>query len=126
MKVAVVTGGRKWRDYSSLARALGEYRPNLIVQGGANGADSLAREYAQNNCVTLMTFHANWPKHGKAAGPMRNEQMLAWARSYVDLTRSVYAEPSDLRLFAFPGGLGTTNCIETAKLFDIPTAIYPR
>jgi len=43
----------------------------------------------------LQQFPANWNEHGRAAGPIRNQEM---------------AGAGDI-LFAFPGGAGTTNMI---------------
>ena len=75
-------------------------KPSLIVQGGAKGADELARLYAEHYLVNYKTFEADWCLHGKAAGPIRNKEMLL--------------AHSDAVVVAFPGGKGTENCVKTA------------
>lgn len=84
---------------------LDELKPTLIVQGGASGADSLAKRYAKINLIECVTVEADWNKHGKAAGPLRNKKML-----------EMYP---DALVVAFPGGRGTTNCVTTAKVLGL-------
>ena len=71
-----------------------------LGQGGAKGADELARDWARIRNVWLITYPADWDRHGKAAGPIRNEHML---REF---------EP-DL-VVAFPGGRGTQHMVSIA------------
>lgn len=47
-----------------------------VVHGAAPGADSLAEEWARGRCVATEPYPADWDQHGKAAGPIRNQQML--------------------------------------------------
>lgn len=100
MKV-IVTGGRDYQDLNKLAEVLDKIKPTLIIQGGATGADSLADIYALNKGIECKTYPANWSKHGRAAGPIRNREMLEANR--------------DATVVAFPGGAGTRNCVITAK-----------
>lgn len=46
-----------------------------IIEGCARGADKVACEW-DDPAVTHMHFPAEWDKYGKAAGPIRNKQML--------------------------------------------------
>jgi hypothetical protein len=48
----------------------------VIIHGGAKGADTLADQWAITNWVKIEEYKPNWEKHGKAAGPIRNKQML--------------------------------------------------
>lgn len=52
----------------------GEY--NTIVSGGADGIDSYAAKFAQENGYTLIEFLPEWERYGKAAGPVRNEKIV--------------------------------------------------
>ena len=74
-----------------------------IVEGGATGIDSLAKSYAISKNIKYKEFPADWDKHGRAAGPIRNKQM---------------AEYSDI-LIAFRyvdnPSRGTENMIKQAK-----------
>lgn len=102
MKKVVVTGGRYYSDSVMVFDVLDFLRPDILFQGGANGADLLAKEWAGDFDCEVVTVEANWDKHGKAAGPIRNGEMLDKAGS-------------DAIVIAFPGGKGTENCIKQAK-----------
>ncbi len=47
-----------------------------IVSGGARGADTLAREYAEINGLKFIEFKARWDLYGKSAGFKRNKTMV--------------------------------------------------
>ena len=71
MKVAVV-GSREFCNYSLLCSVLSGYAIDVIISGGARGADSLAAKYATENEIQLVEYLADWKKHGKSAGFIRN------------------------------------------------------
>lgn len=48
----------------------------IIIEGGARGADTMARRIAQKRGIWVEEYPALWDKYGKAAGPIRNAQML--------------------------------------------------
>jgi hypothetical protein len=50
--------------------------PTAIIAGGATGADDFAEQWAEERRVERHIFPAQWAKFGKAAGPIRNQQML--------------------------------------------------
>ena len=103
MKV-LVCGGREYADRDRVATILGGFNSgrkiDLIIEGGAKGADSLAREWAIENGVAVKTVYADWEKHGRAAGPIRNKQMLD-------------GFSPDL-VVSFAGGRGTENMVRQA------------
>lgn len=74
----LVTGDRNWSDRDAIERALRRCPdgPHILVHGAARGADRIAAEVAQALGWAVEAFPANWEKHGKAAGPIRNRQML--------------------------------------------------
>jgi len=49
---------------------------DIIISGGAKGVDSLAEVYAKDNDHTIIVHKAQWGLHGKAAGPIRNKQIV--------------------------------------------------
>lgn len=56
----------------------GNWLPDIIlIEGGAKGVDTLAEDWAVINWNYFLRCPANWPKHGKSAGPIRNREMLA-------------------------------------------------
>jgi hypothetical protein len=73
---------------------------DLVIQGGARGADAMARLWAQARSIDCLTVPAKWDLHGRAAGPIRNARMLDYG---------------PLLVIAFPGGRGTENMCGQAK-----------
>lgn len=59
--------------------------PSEIVSGGASGIDSATIDfynvYKDDYPIPLKIkmFYADWTKHGKAAGPIRNAKMAKYA-----------------------------------------------
>lgn len=105
MKV-LVCGGRDFNDAMTLGSWLGGIHKNngpitLLIEGGARGADFMAKEFAKWMGIPVKTFEADWNRHGKRAGPLRNKQMLEEGKP-------------DL-VVAFEGGKGTANMVEQAK-----------
>jgi YspA, cpYpsA-related SLOG family len=100
-KRVLVCGGREYHDAACVDKWLTDLRPYLVIQGGAFGADLLALNWARSHQVNARTFAADWKKHGKSAGPKRNQQMLDEGLPDVVL--------------AFPGGRGTADMVTRAK-----------
>lgn len=80
----IVAGRRDFREtsyiFSQLDSILAPIRKDIeeIVTGGAAGVDTIAAMYASARGHPLRIFQANWNKHGKAAGPIRNKQMAQY------------------------------------------------
>lgn len=76
----LVFGGREYKDrdflYSCLDRLNSKHGITLIIEGGALGADRLARQWAFDRGIPVCTFHADWTNHGRRAGPIRNRSIL--------------------------------------------------
>ena len=53
--------------------------PSKVVCGGAAGIDAAGRYWAETAGVPVKVFRADWNKHGRAAGPIRNKQMAEYA-----------------------------------------------
>lgn len=79
MKVAVV-GGRTFDDYKRLKRTLDSILVGIefdtIVSGGARGADSLGARYADERGLKKIIHLPDWDTHGKAAGFIRNKDIV--------------------------------------------------
>lgn len=74
-----------------------------IIEGGAKGADFLARVFAKFVNLPWVEFPADWKTHGKAAGPIRNKQMLDEGK------------PDLVIAFMFKDSRGTKNMVEQAQ-----------
>lgn len=110
MKV-LVCGSRHYSDYVFLSSILDELEITKIIHGAAKGADSLADRYAKEGNIEVQAFPADWNKFGKAAGPIRNLQMLKEAK------------PDRVVAFMFPNSRGTKHMVESAKKAGIVTDV---
>lgn len=55
---------------------LGRMGATQVISGGCRGADKISAEVAEELRIPCRVFPAEWDKHGKAAGPIRNAEML--------------------------------------------------
>lgn len=105
----LVTGGRDCTDYKAVSAALDAIHTKtpitLLIHGAARGADSTSALWAKNRNVPQAPFPANWDKHGKAAGPIRNQQMID--------------EGYPTAYHAFPGGNGTADMVRRCQKHNI-------
>lgn len=101
----LVCGGRDFEDKELLYTTLDELQSqtpiSCIIHGKARGADSLAGDWATERGITVEMFPANWHQYGKAAGAIRNQEML-------DIGKPEY-------VVAFPGGRGTNDMVKRSK-----------
>lgn len=111
----LVCGGRDYSDEETLFSTLDklhEKNPiSCIISGMASGADSLAIYWAEERRVGYEAYPAQWKKHGKSAGPIRNQHMI-------DEGKPDYC-------VAFPGGRGTADMVSRCKAQKIYTIIVP-
>lgn len=114
----VIAGSREFEDYALLEQTLDhildEQTDSIeLVSGHAKGADLLPERYAKENGLPIHIIKPDWKAYGRAAGPIRNRQMLDYAMDESPL------------VVAFWGGKskGTKNTIDTAKSLGIPVEI---
>lgn len=77
-----------------------------VIHGGCRGADEGADDWAKSEDIPTIVCRANWKRHGKAAGPIRNRDMLR-------IHQPQY-------VIALPGGKGTADMIRAAESFGVP------
>ncbi len=100
----LVCGGRDYADrdamwsFLDLGHRAGAIE--VLIHGGARGADRLAGEWAKQRGVVVLVYPANWKIYGPSAGPLRNQRMLDLGRPDV--------------VVAFPGGDGTADMVRRA------------
>lgn len=83
-KVRLAVVGSRDFPYPWLVDAYLSYkRFDELVSGGARGVDSLAQEYAGMNHIPFREFPADWDTHGKAAGFIRNAEIVEYATDVV-------------------------------------------
>jgi len=81
-KLAII-GSRNFVDYNLLCEELAKLpKPGVIVSGGAKGADTLGKKYADDNGIETLIFPAIWRPQGedgpmdKGAGMKRNTDII--------------------------------------------------
>ena len=120
----IIAGGRDFDDYYLLEDNLMEWLMELYVfyhdksdyvdlefiSGKAKGADTLGEKFASKNNCKIKEFPADWNTYGKAAGPIRNEEMAKYA-----------SEGDKGVLFAFWDGKsrGTKSMIDLASRYGL-------
>jgi len=67
-----IVGSREFNDLVRLTKFMMQFKPKVIISGGARGADYLAKIYAQNQGIDYKEFPAEWDKYGRSAGYRRN------------------------------------------------------
>lgn len=88
MKV-IIAGGRDFGlTGDSLVRCAlqaSRFRAKIteVVCGMAPGIDTHGKIWANENGIPVKEFPADWKKHGKAAGPIRNKQMSEYADALI-------------------------------------------
>lgn len=101
----LVCGGRDYNDshrvFAVLDKLHSEAGIDLIIEGGARGADHLAMSWAADRRVPRERYDADWEAHGNFAGPMRNRRMLEEGKPDI--------------VVAFPGNRGTADMCRKAR-----------
>ena len=109
----LICGGRDFSDKEMFDSAMCDLlalqgMPSRIVEGGAKGADSLARGWAQRHALEIKTEKAKWNVYGRSAGAIRNQEML-------DKYRPDF-------VVAFPGGRGTADMVKRSRKAGVDVA----
>lgn len=111
----LVCGGRDYHDQAMVFGVLDmeaeQAHVHTIIQGGADGADRLARMWCHTRLCRCENYPAKWREHGKAAGPIRNQQMLD--------------EGKPTKVIAFRGGRGTADMVRRARAAGVPVTEIP-
>lgn len=118
MYKVLVCGSRTWRDKDEIHEHLQSLKEQCqdratfftVIHGACpTGADKIADIWCKKNNVPVKPFPANWDKYGKAAGPIRNKQM-------------VQTHP-DLVLAFSNGSKGTQDTIDLARKAGIEVKV---
>lgn len=109
--IILVCGGRDYSDASHVNSTLHQvralYGDLAILQGGATGADALAKAWAETNGLPSVEMRAPWTYYDKRAGMLRNKWMLD------------VCEPD--AVIAFRGDRGTSGMVALARAAGVPT-----
>lgn len=122
-KRILITGSRDWPNEPAIAAAILQSwldwgkPPLTVIHGGARGADEIAGSVINKQLATapdlfkVEVHPALWDIHGKAAGHIRNAEMVALG---ADL----------LIAFIYNESRGATGCLKLAEAAGIPCIVY--
>ena len=117
--VIAAGGGRElaWphqRVAAELLARSGGRLVHLVLHCGARGADAAIGRAAQQLGWSSLVMPAQWQRHGRAAGPIRNRELLEQAIARAVAHTSPCSIASVL-VVAFPGGPGTASLVQQAR-----------
>lgn len=109
----LLTGSRTWTDWNAIACRLDDLanrRPDLLLVHGAcpRGADDMADRHALAHRIPTERHPADWRRHGRRAGPVRNAHMVSLG---ANLCLAFIRDRSP----------GATGCADMAEAAGIPT-----
>lgn len=111
--------GHEWQEFA--------HRHTHVLSGCAKGADALGIQWANEHGIPIMRFPADWDTYGKAAGPIRNKEMVMTAKKGSQQRATIAQENEFAKaiLIAFWDGKskGTRNIIETARKEGLETIV---
>lgn len=104
----IVAGSRSIDSYTIVKKAIEDSNFDVaeIVSGTANGVDTLGFIYSTLKKISVKEFPADWDKHGKSAGYIRNKTMA----QYADALILIWDGDSD----------GSRNMLEIMKSMNKP------
>jgi hypothetical protein len=110
--MVLVCGSRDWTDEETIAARLADLAGEqwTVMHGAARGADTIAAYVAVLYGFDVKAYPADWERHGRAAGVLRNLQMLE-------------EEPGLVLAFQLDGSRGTQHTIDEARKRGIPVEV---
>lgn len=112
----IISGCRHFSDFILLKNVcnfiIDKYQLKIknILSGRQRGADKLGEMFAREKHYPIIPFPPDWDRHGKAAGPIRNEEM---------------ARNADVLICFWDGkSKGTRNMIDNAKRYDLKVHVF--
>ena len=87
---------------------------HLLLHGGARGADAAIGRAAQQLGWSALVMPAQWQLHGRAAGPIRNRELLEQAIAKA-VAHTSSGSLASVLVVAFPGGPGTASLVQQAR-----------
>jgi len=128
VKRVLVTGSRHWKDRqrleaefdSMIKLAFNGEGPFMLIEGACpSGADFLAKQYAKKKGWEIESHPAEWKKHKKQAGHVRNQKMVD-LKPDVIIAFMQQCKNEQCKNPAFHYSHGTTDCVERALSARIP------
>ena len=113
----LVCGGRDYTErvylFETLDRIASILKVDCVIEGEARGADLMAREWAEFAGIPFEPYPADWKRLGKAAGMIRNRQMLKEGK------------PDLIVAFPTPGSVGTAGMVGLGRAAHVKVWVLP-
>ena len=113
MKI-LVCGDRNWDNIEPIKIFITDFKADIVIEGEAKGADTLARVVAESMNLFVEKYPADWERYGLAAGPIRTSQMLIEGKPDV-----VIGFNNDIKK-----SKGTKHMLGIASRAGVPTFLY--
>jgi hypothetical protein len=119
----LICGSRDWDDQVAIwavlwgLETLHDDQQLTVIEGGAKGADRHAWIWCKTVAAETTAheqYPADWERHGKAAGPIRNQQMLDNGKP--DVVWAFVSKPLE-------ESRGTYDMVKRAKAAGIPVYV---
>lgn len=110
----LICGDREWKNIEPIKKVILDFKPDVVIEGEARGADTLAKVAAESMDIVVEKYPADWGTYGLAAGPIRNSQMLIEGKPNV-----VVGFNNNIRT-----SKGTKHMLGIASKAGIPTFLY--
>lgn len=119
MKV-LVCGSRDWFDRGPIERELRKLPPGtIVVHGAARGVDTIAGDVAYDLGFTVRSYPADWNRWPKAAGPIRNSEMITMEHRLDEPIDKGLAFSKDIET-----SRGTRDMVNKLRAMHIPTEVF--
>ena len=112
MNIAIVGSRSFYNIEKAMAKVFDKYigEDDLVITGGAIGADTCAENEAKKRGIKVLIIPANWKKYGKSAGYKRNILIVKKANLVIACWNNQHSK-------------GTEHSIKLAKELGIKTII---
>jgi hypothetical protein len=109
--IALFCGSREWKDWGRIEEDIARLpKTAVVIHGGQRGADTIAGKLAEQYGLHVGAIHWRPDIYGKAAGPMRNDALMALGPTLA------YAYP-------LPQSRGTWDMVRKLKLANVPVFV---
>lgn len=113
MSFVLITGDRNWKDSRFILDVLRKRPITKVINGACRGADNDSSWACRQLSIPYEEVPADWKTYGKAAGPIRNREMLK-------------RKPDEVLAFHddFENSKGTKDMCQAAKQVGIPVTLF--
>lgn len=91
-----------------------------VVSGVALGADLAGERWAKENNKTIKQFKAQWWKHGKKSGVLRNADMASYSNALAIFIRDNSKGSTHMHSIAVKKGMTVVRVDAKSLIYDVP------